>query len=405
MKVAIISKSGKSGGGASKVAEDLANWLNDAGYESDHFIASYSENALPSQRSLYGNKSAIKLCIKTHKFTRRLGFRELLPTEYWLNLRSVIDNYDVVHFHDLYDAISPLTLALVAKKKPTFFTIHDCSAFTGGCLYPAGCEKFTSHCHQCPQLPQNRWRDKIRDRTKELQSIKRWLAKYSEISYIFPSNWIAKQAYSALSFKVPPVIIPNGIDLDIFSRFKKKESKKILAIPEHRKVVTISANYLAAPHKGVRYAINALQSCKDFFPLVIAIGHCNDEIRELLKGLEVMEIGFLNDINRMAQIYSASDIMLFCSLEDNLPLTVLEAMATSTVIVGFATGGVPEMIQNGRNGILVEPANQYALNQALRGALASSNLEEIGQQAHQDVAYNFSKRVFLDRHLQIYQGR
>jgi glycosyltransferase involved in cell wall biosynthesis len=336
--------------------------------------------------------------------TGRFGLREIFPTEYWFNLKGVINNYDVVHFHDLYSAVSPLTLALTARKKLTFFTVHDCSVFTGGCLYPAGCEKFISHCHNCPQLPQIRWRDKIRDRTREVQSIKRWLSKNNMIRYIFPSQWIANQASLSLSFKVPPVIIPNGIDLDFFSNLNKKQARDMLSISEHRKVVIISANYLAAPHKGVRYAINALQTCRDFAPLVIAVGHCNHEIRDALQGLDVMEVGFIDDANEMAKIYAASDIMMFCSLEDNLPLTVLEAMAASTVIVGFATGGVPEMIQSGQNGILVEPANQEALNESLREVLSSPILGKIGQQARKDAENNFSKRIFLEKHIQLYQS-
>jgi glycosyltransferase involved in cell wall biosynthesis len=404
MRIAIISKSNSSSGGASRVAEDLAIWLNEAGHPTDHFMAFFNQQYLPFQQSLYSQGFKFKLCRKVHTITNQYGFREVLPVEYWINLGKVIERYDLVHFHDLYSAISPFTLSLVARRKPTFFTIHDCSGFTGGCFYPLECDRFVSHCHQCPQLPQNTWQDRWRDRSREVQSIKRWLAKHSQIRYIFPSNWIADLASQALSFKVPPVIMPYGIDLEGFSVLKKKEVKAVLGIPEQRKVVTISANYLAAPHKGIKYAIAALQSCRDFSPLVIAVGHCNDEVREALQGLEVREMGFLDDAKLMAQIYSASDIMLFCSLADNLPLTVLDAMASSTVIVGFATGGVPEMIQTGKNGILVEPANQEALNLALRQALVSNNLEAMGQQARRDVERNFSKNIFIERHLQLYQS-
>ncbi|MDF5731537.1 MAG: glycosyltransferase, partial [Rhizonema sp. PD38] len=148
MKVAIVSKSDRKGGGASRVAEDLAKWLNDAGHHTDHFIAFNFQEPLSFQRSLYGEGLKIKFCKKIHRATNKFGLRELLPAEYWFNLNKVIDNYDIVHFHDLFTAISPLTLALASRRKPTFFTVHDCSPFTGGCLYPMGCEKFTSHCHK-----------------------------------------------------------------------------------------------------------------------------------------------------------------------------------------------------------------------------------------------------------------
>ena len=404
MRIAIISKSDRNAGGASKVAEDLTFWLNAAGYPTDHFIAfAVNEKEIAFQRELYGIGSKAKLCKQIHRFTNRLGFRELLPVEYWFNLNQVIDNYDVIHFHDLFTAISPITLALVARRRPTFFTVHDCSAFTGGCLYPMDCEKFTGCCHQCPQLDQSTWKQRIRDRTREIQSIKRYITKRYNIRYIFPSNWIAQQASLALEFKVPPVVIPNGIDLMPFVFKDKSEAKECLGISRKRQVVLLSALSLDDGRKGAIYAVKALQSVVDFNPIVITVGKPNEDLRRSLQGLEVIEMGFISDSNLMAKVCSASDIMLFCSLADNLPLTVLEAMAASSVIVGFSTGGVPDMIKSGHNGVLVEPKNQEALNQALRQTMVSDSLEKMGQQARLDVENNFSKSIFLEKHLQIYQ--
>ncbi len=404
MKVAVISKSDRNAGGASKVAEDLAFWLNDAGHPTDHFIALSNNRVVPFQRQLYGIGFKAEFCTKIHSFTNRLGFRELLPAEYWFNLRQIIDDYDVIHFHDLFTAISPITLALVAQRKPTFFTVHDCSAFTGGCLYPMECGKFTNYCHQCPQLGQSTWKERIRDRTREIQAIKRYISKKSDVYYIFPSNWIAQKAKLALEFKVSPLAIPYGIDLLPFVFNNKKEAKANLRIAENRQVVVISALSLSDNRKGAKYAVAAVQSVIDLNPIVITVGKNNPELRKSLQDLEVIEMGFIADAHLMAKVLSASDIMLFCSLADNLPLTILEAMAASTVVVGFATGGVPEMIKSGHNGILVEPENQDALNLALRQTMLSINLEQMGRQARLDVENNFSKSIFLEKHLQMYQN-
>ncbi|WP_414622882.1 glycosyltransferase [Calothrix sp. CCY 0018] len=404
MKVAVVSKSDRSGGGASRVAEDLAAWLNEAGHLADHFVAFHCNEPLSFQQNLYGGGRRIKLCKKIHQKTNELGFYELFPAEYWINLNWVINNYDIVHFHDLYSAISPLTLALTARRKPTFFTVHDCSAFTGYCLYPMGCDKFTTNCHQCPQLPTGKNQKPIPDRTRQVQSIKRWVADKFPIHYIFPSNWMLSEAHKSLKFNTSPLVIPYGIDLKPFPTEKKEDVKISLGIPENRPVVAISAHVLDDPRKGVKFAIAALQSVRDLSPIVISVGICNTELKQALEGLEVKEMGYIKDPQLLAQVYSAADIMLFCTLADNLPLTVLEAMAASTPVVSFATGGVPEMIQSGSNGVLVEPANQQALNQALRQALLSPNLREMGQQARKDVENNFSKTAFLERHLKIYQN-
>jgi glycosyltransferase involved in cell wall biosynthesis len=267
-----------------------------------------------------------------------------------------------------------------------------------------GCEKFTTHCHQCPQLPPGKKKDKIPDRTREIQAIKRWVSGQFHIRYIYPSHWMAQQAQQALKFKISPIVIPNGLDLKPFPLVTKVNIKINLGIPENRKVIVISAHVLDDPRKGVKYAIAALQSVRDLSPFVLAVGICNDELKQALEGLEFREMGYISDPNFLAKVYSAADVMLFCTLADNLPLTVMEAMAASTPVVGFSTGGVPEMIETGRNGILVEPTNQQALNQALRQALLSIDLEAMGQQARKDVENNFSRTVFLEKHLELYQN-
>ncbi|PLZ25909.1 hypothetical protein CBP10_22265, partial [Fischerella thermalis WC558] len=61
MKVAIVSKSDRKGGGASRVAEDLAIWLNGAGCPTDHFIALNFKEPLSFQHKLYGKGLELKL--------------------------------------------------------------------------------------------------------------------------------------------------------------------------------------------------------------------------------------------------------------------------------------------------------------------------------------------------------
>lgn len=404
MKVAVISKSDRNGGGASRVAEDLATWLNERGHETDHFVAMNCKEPVSFQHNLYGEHLKLKICRKIHKTTYKLGFPEILPVEYLMNLGQFIDKYDVIHFHDLYTAISPLTLALTSRRKPTFFTVHDCSAFTGGCLYPMGCDKFTRNCHQCPQLPIGKNQTKIPDHTKEIQAVKRWVATQFSIKYIFPSRWMLQEAQKALEFKLKPVLVPYGLDLKPFPNISKVEAKIRLGIPENRKVITLSAHVLNDPRKGVKYAISAIKSACDLSPFVVVVGICNDELRQALDGFEFKETGFISNPNDLGLVYCASDLIMFCTLADNLPLTILEAMAASSCVVGFATGGVPEMIQSGHNGILVETGNQSALNQALRQALLSDNLNAIGHQARKDIENNFSKEAFIEKHLRLYQN-
>ena len=198
------------------------------------------------------------------------------------------------------------------------------------------------------------------------------------------------------------MVIPNAVDLIPFNFANKLEAKSSLGIAGDRQVILIAALSLDDQRKGAKYAVAALQSVTDLNPLVITVGKPSPELRQALDGLEVMEMGFVSDPDLMAKIYSASEVMLFCSLADNLPLTILEAMAGAAVVVGFATGGIPDMINSGVNGILVEPKNQEKLDAALRQILLSEQLAVMGKQARLDVEAKFSKSLFVERHLDIY---
>jgi glycosyltransferase involved in cell wall biosynthesis len=403
MKVAIISKADRLGGGASRVAEDHATWLNEVGIPTDHFIGSGDLDLSHDRQSLYGYGAQRLIARKTHRLTQKLGWREIIPIEYWLNLRRVIHNYDIIHFHDLHSAISPLTLAWVAKQKPTFFTVHDCSAFTGGCLYPMDCTKYQTNCGKCPQVHDRGWRTSFYDHSHELHQINRGLAAHHPVQYIFPSHWIAAEAHKSLTFKQPAQIIPYGLDLRPFPLRPKSTAKQQLGLPDRRPVITITAHYLQDPRKGVKHAIAALQSIADYNPIILVVGLCSDTLKQQLAGLETREMGFIQDPEKLGLVYTASDIVLFCTLADNLPLTVLETMAAGTMIVGFATGGVPDMIQSGSNGLLANPGDQAGLNQILRQAIEQTDLIQFGQQARHDVEKHFSPAAFVKSHLRLYQ--
>ena len=409
MKIAVVSKSDRNGGGASRVAEDLATWLNEAGHSTDHYTAfRFKQSPKPFQKSVYGRGRRSHVCKSVHNTTYRYGFPELLPIEYWVGFGRHLNQYDVVHFHDLYTSISPFSLALSTLKKPTFMTVHDCSAFTGGCLYPLDCQQYKTHCHSCPQLPLNSDTGKpIPDRTRSLQTIKRQVAKHCSVRYLFPSAWMARQASFVFENKVPPAVVPNGLDLSLYHRMVNKVSKHAaktqLEIDSNRPTVTISAHCLDDPRKGVKYAILALQSIRELSPLVLTIGFIDDELRQALAGLEVRAFGYVEDPQKLASIYLATDVLLFCTLADNLPLTVLEAMAASAVVISFATGGVPEIIKSGHNGILIEPANQEALNSSLREWMRSPQKIAIGKRARETIESNFTRHKFIEQHLQIYK--
>lgn len=402
LRIAVISKADHFGGGASRVASELTSLLIAAGHQADHWLSWAGAPWKENMRPLYGR---LQFPIRATNFgLRKVGFPELIPFELGpLLYRGRIWDYDLLHFHDLSSAISPLTLLWLSRRKPVVWTIHDCSPFTGGCLYPMDCTGFMRGCGKCPQLGD--WPiDSLLDFTKFQQGIKRRLAASGRIHYITPSAWMARTALASGMFATAPEVVPNGVDTAIFRRADKTVVRRELGLPTDRIIVLLSAGSLLDERKGIRYSVDALREVRDLKPFILLVGNSSPQLRELLAGFDVREAGYLGDASALARHYAASDLFLFTSLADNQPLTVLETMAAGTPMVGFQTGGIPEMVVQGESGFLVPPKDRSALAVCLRSVLDDpAVLLQWARRGIQQVETSFSHNRFLESHVALYR--
>ena len=187
MKIAQVSKADSFGGGASHVAELIHDGCIDEGFFSHH-LASWSGKGYTDKRlPLYGRfEHEIR---KLHHVTKKVLVPEFIPYELVPLKRHIQrSDYNLLHFHDLSSAISPSTLASVSKSLPIVWTIHDCSAVTGGCLYPMGCEKYKKACFGCPQ--KGIWPiDSVMDTTFIGHSVKKNVFVYGPEFQIIQKNY------------------------------------------------------------------------------------------------------------------------------------------------------------------------------------------------------------------------
>ena len=132
MKIAVVSKADSCGGGASRVAEELTDLFLNNGFDVHHWFSWSGTEIKPHNYFLYGITFG-KYVRHMQNFTKKFGFPEIVPFELitFIKKRRLWD-YDLVHFHDLSSAISPYTVRFISKFVPTVWTIHDCSAYTGG---------------------------------------------------------------------------------------------------------------------------------------------------------------------------------------------------------------------------------------------------------------------------------
>jgi glycosyltransferase involved in cell wall biosynthesis len=213
---------------------------------------------------------------------------------------------------------------------------------------------------------------------------------------------MAQLAMNSGSLKHYPRIIPNGVDTSVFLPHPKAEVRDRLGLPRERPIVLFTAGPLHEARKGLRYALDALNAMADIDPLVLLIGKEDPENEIPFSGLDLVRTGYLQDEAKKALYFAAADVFLFTSLEDNLPLSILETMAAGTPVVGFDTGGVPEMIAQGVEGHLVPQRDGAGLVVGLREALTAQRAASWGKAARKRIEKDFSHQLFFERHLQLY---
>jgi glycosyltransferase involved in cell wall biosynthesis len=325
---------------------------------------------------------------------------EPLPWEYWFALRETISSFDVFHFHDLYMAISPANLAKVATHRPVVFTLHDTSAFTGGCINPQNCQRFRSNCGACPKRRELGRFDFTRANLKRM----RRLALSPGLSYICPSRWIKSEAAHSLGTWAKTEHLPNGFDACAYEFRSQVKARALLGLPQDGIIVALSCASFENKLKGIELALEALRSNRDLNITALLIGQTGPQIPELLKGVKCVATGFLHNRTELGLWYSSADLLLYPSLGDNLPITVQEAMAAGTPVVAFRVGGIPELVEDGKTGWLVPLGDQKGLNEALRRALESGETRAFGDRARSFITEQFSRERCVERHLEVYQS-
>jgi glycosyltransferase involved in cell wall biosynthesis len=409
MHIAVVSKSDRSGGGASLIAEQLTLALIQAGHTAHHWVAWWGGDLRQHMRSLYGVRYS-NIFTKLHRLVGDCGLQEFIPWEY-INIHRHFANYHIAHFHDISSAISPYSIKLLSHRMPVVWTFHDCSPFTGGCINPRGCNQFETVCHDCPQLERWPLNGGIHPRlhlrlgfTGLMQCVKRSIARQRSFVPVTPSQWMADEAMRSRMFIERPLVIPNWVDLDTFRPMPKKEIREQLGLPLNDFLVLFSANSVNDPFKGVTYAIEAARRCERPLSMIL-VGRESHKMMQSVEGLSIFPTGFITDRTLLARYIAAADVSLYPTLADNLPCTVMEAMACETPTIAFGVGGVPEMIDHDENGWLVKAKDVDGLIQGLRLCYDNPELrQQWARQGRKIAIIRYHKDVFLKAHADLYRS-
>ncbi|WP_438864919.1 glycosyltransferase [Neptunicella sp.] len=400
MKIAVVSKATAKGGGASKVAQQLTELLNNSGHIVHHYRRDLEAGYSQQSTSVYGKYE--KLAKKSFYKLKKLGLQEIIPWEYW-HLREEIKRhqFDLIHFHDITTAVSPVTLGLLTTHAPVVWTMHDCSSFTGGCIQPKGCDHYHSGCHHCPQ--HGLWPLKGRfDLASYYLKVKKWLHK-KPINLVSPSKWLAAKALASGVVINPIHVINNSVDTTQFYPLEKAESKRQLGLGEHDFTILFVAKSLYDQFKGLEYAKKVINGVRHLNPTILVIGRIHKHQTNPFAEFKHVYAGHLDSNADLNRYYNAADIFLNCSLADNFPLVVLESLAAGVPVIGFNTGGIPEMIQQNYNGYLVEKYDTDALILKIKQLTKNEEYKNWSKNARQSALTYFNQEQMLKRYTDYYQ--
>lgn len=270
-------------------------------------------------------------------------------------------NPDIIHLHDLvgwYVNIGLLFNYLKKINKPIVWTFHDCWAFTGRCIYfdAIGCNNWRKGCGNCPQLdymPKSWFFD---NSAFNWNRKRRLFTSCDNITIVTPSEWLKELTRKSFLNKYRCVVINNGINLNVFKptygktyhKLKKDNSKIILGVAS-----------TWSKRKGLDDFIRLSNELHDGYKIIIV----GLEQTETNNG-RIYAIKRTTNQEELAEIYTAADVFVNPTTEDNFPTVNLEALACGTPIVTYKTGGSPECV-NEKNGLIVEKGNYGALKAAI----------------------------------------
>ncbi len=288
---------------------------------------------------------------------------------------------------------------------PLVWTLHDMWAFTGGCHYSGECNLYTKSCGTCPQLHSNNdW-----DLSRWVWQRKKKAWKEINLTIVTPSKWLAECASkSTLCKDLRIEVIPNGLDTQIYKPVDRKQARKLLGLPLDKQIILFGAiSATSAPRKGFQLLKPALQKLSqdpnlDRIELVI-FGSSQPSNPPNL-GFKVNYLGQLNDDIALALVYAAADVFVAPSLEDNLPNTVIEALACGTPCVSFKIGGMSDMIEHKQNGYLAQPFDISDLADGIAWVLTDGERhQKLGDRAREKVEQEFTLELQANRYAMLYQ--
>ena len=341
---------------------------------------------------------------------QRLGLGGLTGLAGWrLPASPYFRNADVIHLHLINNmcAFSVLSLPRLSRFKPLVWTIHDCWALTGGCIYSFECNRWLSGCKGfCPYprvgafpfrtlMPALHW------------FVKKQVCTRSDLSLVVASDWTRERVQrSPLLSGLPCRKIPFGIDIAMFSAGSKAAARERLGIAREQRVIAFRAASLKCDlYKGMRWIHEALRLYQPKMPVCLLAIEDGSDFLQYWPKYAVFSMGWI-DGDRLVDVLRAADVFLMPSIQESFGLMAVEAMACGTPVITFDGTSLPGVIRVGdlAGGVSVPSRDSAALAEALGRLIEDvERTDRLSKEARILAEREYSHEAYVRQHLVLYE--
>lgn len=364
-------------GGAQRYVYDLANACADDKHE---VVVAYGERGVLTER--------------LEDIGAATGIRtEMLP--------SLRNSLDLIHsFRGFRE-----TLALLRKEKPDVLHVNSSVASVLGVIAGkiCGVKRIVFTLHGWPLA------GVVSPKKERLFALPIYLTILLSHTTIAVSSAVRNAAPRFIRRKM--IAIPNGITCT--PNLTREQARKVLTTVHPilanlpKDAVWIGTIAELHPVKGIRYAIEAIHTIKQTTPVMyMVLGEGSERIaletliskHDLVK--DVLLPGF---VPNAASLLPAFDIVLHPSLSEALAFAVLEAGCAECPVIATSVGGIPEIIEDGKNGLLVPSKNDRVIAHALKKLIDDATLRnQLGAALIKTVMKNFSSKDMIESTKEVY---
>ena len=314
---------------------------------------------------------------------------------------------DIIHLHWINQGMLSLNdiRKILLSGKPVVWTMHDMWPCTGICHHARECDKFHQECHHCPYIYKGGGK---KDLSNQVFKKKKEIYQLAPVTFVTCSRWLKERAGQSALLKGHTIVdIPNPISTGLFKPQNALAARNKMELPTDKKLILFGSVKVTDKRKGIDYFIESCKLLAEKYPemkeeLGVVVYGKNSEYLKPLIPFQVYALDYISNEKDLVNIYNAVDLYVTPSLEENLPTTIMEAMACGVPCVGFNVGGIPEMIDHLHNGYVAEYRSAEDLANGIIWTLSESEYQSLSEEACRKAVSNYSESIVAKKYIDIY---